>query len=240
MVVVLALATCVQPATTIQSPNVVETTPAPATPTTPAEPASPPATPQEEPTMKLLPIPIYPAYYREDGGNIYGIPADLQGMSQKEKIDVLQEDGSPAPVTDFYVYGRDIYLEVRYNTPPEGDMPVEHTEFFVQALGSADIVGAENVLPCPEPASITAQLAGFTIETGTYDGQPVSEIWNKDPAFVATTTPKGCGPFRYPMVSAYAQQDAGLLFAVEDAGLYFIPQRRSAADQVAEAGRLWR
>lgn len=226
--VALAIASCMQATTTI-TPSLAEDPPQ-------TEPAIE-SEPEEEKPMKLQPIPAYPAYYREEAGSIYGIPADLQGMTQREKIDVLQDTGEAAPVTDFFIKGGVIYITAHYFTPPkkEGGVPVEHTEYFSQMLGSQTVNASDSIPEKPEPKHITANLKGFVIEKV---GQ-VSEIWNKDKAFVSPQTPKGCGPFRYPMVSGYVEQDAGLLFATGDA-LLFIPANRTAPNLVSEAGRLWK
>jgi hypothetical protein len=228
-VAALALASCMQATTTI-APSQADPPPKP-------EPATE-SKPEEQTPMKLQPIPAYPAYYREDAGSVYGIPASLQGTMQKEKIDVLQDDGSPAPVTDMFIKGGVIYLTAHYFTRDPDDPPadpVEHTDYFSQMLGSQTIESIASIPGKPNPKRVVINLAGFTIE----ENKGVSEIWNTFKDFIEPGCPKGCGPFRYPMVQEYAQQENGLLFCTGDE-LLFIPQKRTATNVIAEAGRLWK
>lgn len=193
--------------------------------------------PEEEELMYLTALPIYPAYYWENGATLWGIPANLQGLTQKEQIIVEQTNGEPAPVADVFTVGGNMYVKIEY-LDPNG---IQKTEYHRQAVGTAMIepVNAEDVPAKPEPSRVVVNLPGFTIEEAEYEGETVSEIWNRHPSFIEPGCPKGCGPFRYPMVTGYAEQERGLLFATGGA-LLFLPANRSSPNQVAEAGRLWK
>lgn len=200
-------------------------------------------TAQEE-TMQLQPVPVYPAYFTANQGSpaqVYGIPATLQGLHDKKKIDFKQDTGDPAPVVDFFIDGGYIYLTVFYMTSPvvEGDPPIEHTEYFRQAVGSQTIGSASTLPGKPDAARVTASLNGFTVEQSTYEGDPVSEIWNTADQFVTSATPNGAGPFRFSMVHGAARLDNGLLFATGNAGLMFLPAERTSTNEIAGIGRLW-
>lgn len=193
--------------------------------------------PEEEELMYLTALPIYPAYYWENGATLWGIPASLQGLMDKERIVVEQTNGEPAPVSDVFVSDGALYVQLLYHDA-EG---LEHIEYHRQVIGTALIepVAAGEVPEKIEPTHVVVNLPGFSIEKAEHEGKTVSEIWNRHPSFIEPGCPKGCGPFRYPMVSAYAEQERGLLFATGGA-LLFLPANRSSPNQVAEAGRLWK
>lgn len=197
--------------------------------------------PQEEQRMEhilfLQPIPVYQAYFVNGAGIIFGLPSEIQGSEQKEKIDLIAKDqeGNEIAVMVRQFFSKDgkLYFRVEY---------MEQDMFFVQIVGT-DIIEeiAEEDFPT-EPAS-TRQIVNmqeFAIKQAEYNGEQVSEIWNLNPLYVSEKTPNGAGPFRFGMVDAYMLMDNGLLFNVVDVGLRFIPFNRTAVNTVSESGMMWR
>jgi len=200
-----------------------------------------PYIPQEESNMKmhlsLQPIPVYPAYFVNEAGTIFGLPSEIQGSEQKEKIDLKAKDqeGNEIEVTARQFFSKDgkLYLYIYY---------MEYELFFSQQIGT-NVIEEMSDGDFPDVPASTRQIVNmteFSIKQAEYNGEQVSEIWNLNPLYVSEKTPNGAGPFRFGMVDAYRLMDNGLLFNVVDEGLRFIPFNRTAVNTVSERGRMWK
>ena len=227
--------------------------PAPDTPDMPdapeQEPPQPPANEPDEtgeptmpepttttPAIEMQPLPIYPAYYTDENGGIWGIPEDLQGMKHRVKI---EPEATPpaATVKDFFTSGAYIYLTIERTDPAteEDGEPVVTTVNFRQSVGGAAIEVVETIPVKPTAARITATIHDFEIlDTGT-----ASELWNQQPEFVTDITPNGHGPIVRDEITAAIRLDHGLLFA-SDVGLEFLPTKKMSTNTISGVGRLWK
>jgi hypothetical protein len=197
--------------------------------------------PQEEqsmePILSLQPIPVYPAYFVNEAGTIFGLPSEIQGSEQKVKIDLIAKDqeGNEIAVTVRQFFSKDgkLYFRVEY---------MEQEQFFAQQIGTDMIeeIAEEDFPTEPESTRQIVNMPEFSIKQAEYNGEQVSEIWNLNPLYVSEKTPNGAGPFRFGMVDAYRLMDNGLLFNAVGVGLRFIPFNRTAVNVVSESGRMWK
>lgn len=197
--------------------------------------------PEEVRIMILKPLPIYPAYYFDCNGVLWGIPRDLQGELQKVKIDVVElSDGEEKPVVveSFCIAEGMIALQVEIGANNVGVMQYA---YFGQAVGSTEIGEiASNSFEMPPSVRQVVNLPEFNICTTVYKGEEYSDIYNCSAAMKQyTANPKGYGPVRVQMVDAFAVLDNGLLFTT-GTQLAFWPSNRTAVNFVAELGRLWK
>lgn len=249
---VLATTACEQPVNSDEdaAPSESQADTPTDTPTGEPSPQSDPApTGEGETQMNLQALPVYPAYYVTDTGAIFGIPATLQGLKHKEKIEVLEvytdenDDPAtrPAPVHDFWITDGAIFVTIQYNEPPatEGEEPTIVQEHFRQALGSDTIEATATPAEKPEIVRMVGSVPGFRVDEALREGVMVSELWNQYESFVTDATPNGAGPFRYPMIHAVERLDYGLVFGVGSELLY-LPANRASVNSVAGAGRLWK
>lgn len=214
--------------------------------------ASPELSPIEEERtgMELNALQIYPAYYQEDSGTIYGIPADLQGLKHKVKIEVtgtVEKDGEAVEVkpkvVTFYASGGGELIIVTERTEPaqtEGEEPTVIRETFVQdIMDTGEIIKdtyEEMDEVVPQRDHVVEEFSGFVINHPAAGDN--SELWNTYPDFVTDVTPQGHGPIIRDMIHGAVRLDHGLLIASER-GLEFVPEKRVSANVVAGPGRLW-
>ncbi len=197
--------------------------------------------------MTLKPLPIFPAYFFDLNGVLWGIPATCQGEHDKVKIDIVEMvDGTEKPVVveAFCIADGMIAVQVENGTNEAGE---KQYMYFGQAVGGNDIDEiACNSFEFSAPIRQTVALEGFAFYTTVYKGVEYTDIYNTGAALAKeTTNPRGYGPVRVPMVDAYLLTENGLVFTTGNTGagacgLAFWPKNRTSINPVAEAGRLWR
>ena len=244
--VALLLAACVQPTVyipTIETPietPIIEPVadPEPTEDKTPIEaPAEPIADePQERITPMINAIPAYAAYIVDQCGTIWGIPANLQGCTQKERIVISTVDGAEIPSSELTVFTLAGYLYIRREVQGETG-PI--LDYYRQLIGSDDVEIIDAMPEMPAESRIVLDCDDWLIETVVVNGHERTDIYNRHDIRGYTKTAKGCGPIIREMVTGYAMLDNGILW-MSTSGAEFCPNNRLSADQIAEPGRLWR
>ena len=241
------LAACVQP--TVYVPTIetaqVETPivepvadPEPTEDKTPIEaPAEPIADePQERITPMINAIPAYPAYIVDQCGTIWGIPASLQGCTQKEIIHLSTDDGQEIPSSELTLFTLAGYIYITRNRNADAGPVID---YYRQAIGSTIVEVVDTIPPMPEEKRVTLDSSEWLIETAIINKAERTDIYNRHELRGYDKGAKGYGPISRNMVTAYVILDNGILW-MSTSGAEFCPNNRLSADQIAEPGRLWR
>ncbi len=202
----------------------------------PKTPAAEPDPTKEDPPM-LKPIPIFPAYILDQCNALWGIPADLEGETQKVKINVETVEGIAVPQSELDFYSIDGALYLVHSRQIDG---VTTLDTYKQVGVEIDYV--ESAPAKPAEARATLDSPQWLIETVVVNGQERSDIYSRNDglsAMYGNPTPKGHGPMVRSRISGYAILDNGLLF-MSERGAELMPNNRTGVNPVSDPGRLWR
>jgi len=219
-------------------------TPATTAPTVPTTTEPELTIPQEEIMEKitLSPITKYPAYILDQCGTLWGIPATLQGMYDRVKIDISKDDGSIIPVSeiDFFTLDGIIYLIHKYTTTDSAGATADAIDYYKQTGG---VIEQVDTIPT-KPVETRASYHGtrWLLETSVINCVECSYLYNLDAAMIEAQGNyggKGAYMKAWPMVSGYVELDKGILVMTQDGALFW-PVNRAAGSEVSEKGRLWK
>lgn len=184
----------------------------------------------------INPIPAYPAYIVDQCGTIWGIPAMLEGCTQKQIIHLSEDDGEEIPSSEisFFTLAGYIYITRNRNTDSG---PV--IDYYRQAIGSTIVEVVDTIPPMPEEKRVTLDSSEWLIETAIINKAERTDIYNRHSLRGYDKGPKGYGPISRSMVTAYVILDNGILW-MSTSGAEYCPNNRLSADQISEPGRLWR
>jgi hypothetical protein len=186
----------------------------------------------------LKSIPVYPAYIRDQCNAIWGIPADLQGETQKVKIDIETTDGDAVPQSELDLYTVDGIVYITHaRTLSDGKTAIDTYRLADGRLALDDSAPAK-----PEEARVVLDSPQWLIETVVVNGVERSDIYLRGTVGGEQSTGKGFGPRTARGgggCTGYAVLDGGLLYMTSD-GAYFWPSNRTSVETVSEYGRLWK
>jgi hypothetical protein len=203
-----------------------------------------PTIPQEEIMEKttLRSIAEYPAYILDQCNVLWGIPATLQGTTQKEKIDIQKDDGSVIPMSeiDFFTLDGIIYITHHYTTTDSTGATADAIDHYKQTSGIIEQV--ETIPPKPAESRATFKGVNWTIETSVINGTEFSYLYNLDPEMIeaqGNAGGKGARMGAWAMISESVELDKGILIMTHDGALFW-PVNRACGNEVSEKGRLWK
>lgn len=190
----------------------------------------------------LKPMPEYPAYILDQCDTLWGIPATLQGETQKVKIDVQQDDGTIIPMSelDFFTLDGAIYLVHKYTTTSSDNTAAEAIDYYKQEAGV--IAQVDTIPDKPSSGRVTFSGSRWTIETSIINGVEVSYLYNLDPDMIAeqgNAGGKGARMGAWGMITGAVELDKGILIMTNDGALFY-PVNRACGNPVSEKGRLWK
>jgi len=192
--------------------------------------------------IKLNPLPVYPAYIKDQCGALWGIPATLQGEYDKVLIQVATSDGIAIPQSELDVFSIDgvLYLIRRYWSTDSKGKPAEAIDYYRQKANEIERV--DSVPKKPVEGRITFSGISWLIETSIINGVEFSYLYNLDPAMISAQGNyggKGAYMGAWGMISAAVELDKGILVMTRD-GSRFFPQNRACGNPVSEYGRMWK
>lgn len=185
----------------------------------------------------LKPIPLFPAYIIDQCNTLWGVPAALEGETQKVKINVETVEGVAVPQSELDFYTMDGALYLVHSRQVDG---VETLDTYKQTDGA--IAYVESAPPKPAEARATLDSPQWLIETVVVNGQERTDLYNRNDGLSPVYGPainKGHGPVTRAKVTGYAVLDNGLIF-MTPAGSEFWPSNRMSVNAVSETGRLYR
>lgn len=186
-------------------------------------------------------IPAYPAYIVDQCGTIWGIPASLQGCTQKEiiRLSTVETDNAPSieiPSSEVELFTLAGYIYVRRNRTTSDGQAID---LYRQMIGTDEIEIVDSVPDMPAESRVVLDTPAWLIETVIVNSQPRTDIYNRAKLPGYKDNPKGCGPIIRQMVTGYAVLDNGILW-MSTSGAEFCPSNRLSAEQISEPGRLWK
>ena len=192
--------------------------------------------------ITLKPIAEYPAYILDQCNVLWGIPATLQGATQKEKIDIQKEDGTVIPMSeiDFFTLDGAIYITHHYQTTDSAGATADAIDYYKQSAGVIEQV--ETIPPKPAETRATFNGVNWTIETSVINCTEFSYLYNLDPDMIeaqGNAGGKGARMGAWGMISESVELDKGILIMTGDGALFF-PVNRACGNEVSEKGRLWK
>jgi len=181
-------------------------------------------------------IPPYEAYIVDQCGTIWGIPHDLQGCTQKERIVISTEDGAEIPSSELSLFSMAGYLYISRSQIVDG---VEIFDYYRQLIGDETVEIIDDFPAVPIESRAILDSPDWLIETVVVNGKERTDIYNRHDVRGYTKTAKGCGPIIRDMVTGFVVLDNGILW-MSTSGAEFCPNNRLSADQITEPGRLWK
>jgi len=190
----------------------------------------------------LSPLPVYPAYIKDQCGALWGIPATLQGEYDKVLIQVATSDGIAIPQSELDVFSIDgvLYLIRRYWSTDSKGKPTEAIDYYRQKANEIERV--DSVPEKPVEGRITFSGISWLIETSIINGVEFSYLYNLDPSIISAQGNyggKGAYMGAWGMISSAVELDKGILVMTRD-GSRFFPQNRACGNPVSEYGRMWK
>ena len=192
----------------------------------------------------LKPIPIYPAYIKDQYGALWGIPATLMGEYDKERITIETTEGVTVPASeiDMYTVAGDIYIVHKYTEPSgnEGEPLIGCIDTYKQSGGAIELVQSAP----DKPAETRAQYDGIDwhIETTIVNGAPSSYLYSRNAELMnamGNYSGKGAYVRAWPMISGFVILDRGIV-VMTDTAAFFVQWGRTSPEFVSETGRLWK
>ena len=188
--------------------------------------------------IKLNPLPVYPAYIKDQCGALWGIPATLQGEYNKVLINVSTVDGAPINQAELDIFTLDgsLYLTRKY-IAPSGD---EAIDYYKQ---SGDTIAQIESIPTkPDEDRVTLDGVKWRIETSVINGTKFSYLYNLDAEMIASqgdSGGKGARMGAWGAITASVELDNGILIMTMNESLFY-PINRACGNHVSEYGRMWK
>lgn len=198
----------------------------------------------------LKPIPVYPAYIKDQCGALWGIPATLMGEYDKVHITVETTTGDPVDqnAIDVFIVDGALYVEHTYYAEPKdkgasreiAETPVECIDTYKQTGDTIELV--KNAPDKPTEARATLSGVKWKIETSVINGEAFSYLYNLDPDMIEAQGNyggKGAYMGAWSEITGYVELDRGILI-MTPTGARFYPTNRAGGADVSEKGRLWK
>lgn len=155
----------------------------------------------------IKPIPKYQNYYYTSSGQkkLYGLSAD--GVSSA--IDIIDQDGEPLNMTDFFVKLDNLYFTIKTIEKPDKKDPVEVVTYYKQDLDGT--VLEQKTLPeKPTFSRVTLDNSEFTIKDNSFENKNCTDVLNKNRDFDS-------GVERFYEVNAFSYfPESGIYIYVSD------------------------
>jgi len=231
VVLVTIIAACTQPVETV---TIKRAPVEPIEDPTEESPEPEPEQPAERNQPMIRPVPVYPAYIVE-GQSIFGVPSSMQGVTQREPINILLEDGSD-PNGDVTIFTDGGYLYISIESATENGPVVD---YYRQHLGTTEVEIVDDIPPIPEETRAVLDSPAWLIETTTLNGVEWSYLYNRGVVFdEEPPNEKGHFVCRRSRIAEFVVLDNGILWQSEE-GIEFCNTARRGATNVCE-GRLWK